>query len=542
MTTTATTPTPNSAFATSARTTGSTIITLVLLAMTTSAAFGFLKRGKKGKGTANANGKDVGAESDRESGSGSTSAFERQREREWKEKEDELRRMLDARDAELKAVNARVVELDGECAILREDADSRLLAVQSRVAELEEELVSKQGNMQELETGKRNAEQERIVAEERAAGLELELRIAQQAMEQLRSELDDSTATNVALEDRLQTLQTTLSESQHRNSSLSTELSILRAQLPPPDRLTDQAVLVLVQALNTEIRDSAAFFADAFEFEDKTVPSPEGEVDYTTPEMAEIVERATEILGADMVALLRSTSHHADASLVRLAVQGGCVEYARWMSGSWFFEDPEDEQLLADIYARVRADAALSQADAGRWRAVTHAHVQELIHDDTGPALGEYFVDALVNVLLAAGFRSSAAALHSLISERGEFQERIGALVRLARGLNRAIGAEVTGCELKALSAPPGGAFDAPTMVSVDHPEGEMPEEDDVVLCTCELGLARSDKVEGQGAWTRKVLLKPRVMLVSAGERTPTRTSSGVAGPATRKDSEGSTD
>nr|GAT44505.1 predicted protein [Mycena chlorophos] len=534
MTTTATTPTPNSAFATSARTTGSTIITLVLLAMTTSAAFGFLKRGKKGKGTAN--GKDVGAESDRESGSGSGSTNAMSREREWKEKEDELRRMLDARDAELKAVNARVVELDGECAILREDADTSLLAVQSRVAELEEELVSKQ----ELETGKRLAEQERIVAEERATSLELELRIAQQAMEQLRSELDDSTATNVALEDRLQTLQTSLSESQHRNSSLSTELSILRAQLPPPDRLTDQAVLVLVQALNTEIRDSAAFFADAFEFEDKTVPSAEGEVDYTTPEMAEVVERATEILGADMVALLRSTSHHADASLVRLAVQGGCVEYARWMSGSWFFEDPEDEQLLADIYARVRADAALSQVDAGRWRAVTHAHVQELIHDDTGPALGEYFVDALVNVLLAAGFRSSAAALHSLISERGEFQERIGALVRLARGLNRAIGAEVTGCELKALSAPPGGAFDAPTMVSVDHPEGEVPEEDDVVLCTCELGLARSDKVEGQGVWTRKVLLKPRVMLVSAGERTPTRTSSGVAGPATRKDSEGS--
>ncbi|KAJ7463209.1 hypothetical protein FB451DRAFT_1012311, partial [Mycena latifolia] len=110
-------------------------------------------------------------------------------------------------------------------------------------------------------------------------------------------------------------------------------------------------------------------------------------------------ERATEILGPAPVALLRGADHHRDPARVRLAFQGGMVEYARGMSAAWFFEDPEDEQLLVDIYQRVRT--AQPQAVAGRCRALTHADVQELV--PSVPDLADYFVDAVVNVLLAAG-------------------------------------------------------------------------------------------------------------------------------------------
>ncbi|KAJ7346294.1 hypothetical protein DFH08DRAFT_870916 [Mycena albidolilacea] len=237
--------------------------------------------------------------------------------------------------------------------------------------------------------------------------------------------------------------------------------------------------------------------------------------------MDEVHERATEILGHGLVDILRSSDHHDDPTLVRLAFQCGMIEYARWMSASWFFEDPEDEQLLADIYQRVRASQ--DQVAAGRWRALTHAHVQELIHGT--PELGDYFVDAFVNVLLTAGFKSSSAALHALVAKR--FSDRIAALVRLALGLNKAVGTEVTACELKTLSAAPGIPFDVETMVDVVDGAGQASE---AVLCTCELGLSRSDKVDG--VWTRSILLKPKVVLPSGveellaqGGNTPTRTA-----------------
>ncbi|KAK7058100.1 hypothetical protein R3P38DRAFT_2844320 [Favolaschia claudopus] len=284
------------------------------------------------------------------------------------------------------------------------------------------------------------------------------------------------------------------------------------------DRLTDQAVLVLVQALNTKIKETAALLADAFEFEEKKEEDRRSSVD--SEEMVEVHERATEILGHEMVEILRTTDHHGDPALVRLAFQSGMIEYARWMSASWFFEDPEDEQLLADIYQRVRMSQ--DQIAAGRWRAVTHTHVQELINGE--PELSDYFIDAFVNVLLTAGFRSSSAALHAIVGER--FGATISALVRLALGLNKAIGTEVTACELKALSATPGVQYEPATMIDVV--DGAV-QHGETVLCTCELGLSRADKIDG--VWTRNILLKPKVVLPSGleellaqGESTPTKT------------------
>ncbi|KAJ7805559.1 hypothetical protein B0H14DRAFT_3484977 [Mycena olivaceomarginata] len=204
------------------------------------------------------------------------------------------------------------------------------------------------------------------------------------------------------------------------------DLADAQTRLQGEDRLMDQAVLVLVQALNTEIRETAAFLADSFEFEEK---NPDEATESDSEEMGEVYERATEILGHGLVDILRSSDHHDDPALVHLAFQCGMIEYARWMMRV------------------VRVRASQDQVAAGRWRALTHAHVQELIHGT--PELGDYFVDAFVNVLLTAGFKSSSAALHVLIAKR--FSDRIAALVRLALGLNKAVGTEVTACELKTL-------------------------------------------------------------------------------------------
>ncbi|KAJ7182207.1 hypothetical protein C8R43DRAFT_966538 [Mycena crocata] len=389
-----------------------------------------------------------------------------------------------------------------------------------------------EGKDTEMESLHRSVEAAREDAREQVEGLENEVAELQARLGDTKRDLMDSGEKKRALELALEhreaevrdlTAEKTRLEAEHTVTlellaTKTAKLADAQAKLHVDDRLTAQAVLVLVQALNTEIRETAAFLADAFEFEEEK--NTESISEEHSEEMSEVYERATEILGHELVNILRTSDHHSDAALVRLAFQCGMIEYARWMSSSWFFEDPEDEQLLADIYQHVRA--AQDQAVAGRWRALTHTHVQELIHGE--PELGDYFIDAFVNVLLTAGFKSSSAALHELVGQR--FADRIAALVRLALGLNKAVGAEVTACELKTLSAPPGVPFDAEGMV--DIVDGVV-QPGEAVLCTCELGLSRADKIDG--AWTKTILLKPKVVvpsgleeLLAQGESTPTKT------------------
>ncbi|KAJ7502666.1 hypothetical protein B0H11DRAFT_1989551 [Mycena galericulata] len=391
-----------------------------------------------------------------------------------------LRKAIESKDTEMASLHRSV-----EAA--KEDARDRVEGLSHEIEEMQERL--------------RETERDLVESSEKKRALETEL-------EQRMGEVKDLMAEKTRLEEAH-------SKTLEILATRTADLADAQAKLVEDrDLLTDQAVVALVHAFNTEIKDTAAFLADSFEFEEKK----DGEVvPEDTEEMAEVYERATEILGHELVDILRTTDHHHNLALVRLAFQGGMVEYARWMSASWFFEDPEDEQLLADIYQHVRV--AQDQALAGRWRALTHKHVQELIHGE--PELGDYFVDAFVNVLLSAGFKSSSAALHELVGQR--FSDRIGALVRLAIGLNKAIGAEVTVCELKALSAAPGIPFDAETMA--DFVDGAA-QPGEPVLCTCELGLSRADKVDG--TWTKTILLKPKVVLQSGleelleqGESTP---------------------
>ncbi|KAJ7800490.1 hypothetical protein B0H13DRAFT_1745707 [Mycena leptocephala] len=401
-------------------------------------------------------------------------------------------------------------------------AHDDLLVLRKAMEGRDTELASLHRSVESAREDARGLEHEIAELQTRMRGRELELTASgqrRQALEAESAQREDETRELIAEKARL--------EAEHIRAlellaTRSAELADAQGklELQPEDILTEQAVLALVHAFNTEIKDTAAFLADAFKFEAKTgVDSGEEE---ESEEMAEVYERATEIIGPALVDLLRAKDHHTDPGLVRLAFQGGMVECARWMSASWFFEDPEDEQLLTDIYQRVRA--AHPPGVAGRWRALTHRHVQELIAG--APEVSNYFVDALVNVLLSAGFKSSSAALHELVGER--FAERIGALVSLALGLNRAVGTEVTVCELKTLLATPGVAFDTETMEDVvDRDDAAQPGEP--VLCTYALGLVRADKVDG--SWTKTILLRPRVVLQSGleellaqDETTPTKT------------------
>jgi hypothetical protein len=55
-----------------------------------------------------------------------------------------------------------------------------------------------------------------------------------------------------------------------------------------------------------------------------------------------------------MVELLKTSEHHEDPTVIQIAFQAGMSAYTNWILTSWYFDDPEDEHLLSEIYMRVR--------------------------------------------------------------------------------------------------------------------------------------------------------------------------------------------
>jgi len=137
------------------------------------------------------------------------------------------------------------------------------------------------------------------------------------------------------------------------------ELRGAEAFLTKADTLSGADVISMLNALNSEIYQTAALVAESFQFQPKKLvqgsdtleerPEEQGKVD-----MTEVYQSATDILGSRMVELLKSTEHHDDPTLVQIAFQAGMAAYSNWIVSAWDFEDPDDERLLGEIYGRLR--------------------------------------------------------------------------------------------------------------------------------------------------------------------------------------------
>lgn len=242
--------------------------------------------------------------------------------------------------------------------------------------------------------------------------------------------------------------------------------------------------------------------------------------------------QALEVFGPTMVGLLQTTNHAEDPILLQFAFQTGLTAYTHWIISSWFFEDPEDEVLLSEVYARVRE--AEEQSVSGRWRALTRQHVQRMMRGRSSspspsPDIGElvvFMVDALVNVLLIAGLNRrrlsgspvhTHTSLHEKVTE--SFAGQLHVVLSLARRLNKAVGEQVTSCDLETLYISPNVVFNPVTMEDTagpQSPNATPKNTPEIVLCTTDLGLVRAEKVPlTRGEWNESVLMKPKVMLVS---------------------------
>ncbi|XP_006460489.1 hypothetical protein AGABI2DRAFT_220534 [Agaricus bisporus var. bisporus H97] len=219
-------------------------------------------------------------------------------------------------------------------------------------------------------------------------------------------------------------------------------------------------------------------------------------------ELKEAFACVEEILGYRMVDLLRKNVDD-DGDTVRIALKTSMAAYTHWIISSWYFENPEDEHLLSEIYARVRE--AEEQMVSGRWRALTRIHLQRMLAAE--PDLTIYMVDAFVNIILTAGWHNDATTLQEYLIET--FGDRISRLLNTAKRLNKMIGEEIMHCDLEALYIAPEVTFNNITMEIA----GGVGDEEKMVLCTTDLGLVKAEKRLGKvGEWDEAVLLRPKVV------------------------------
>ncbi|KAF7782868.1 hypothetical protein Agabi119p4_2244 [Agaricus bisporus var. burnettii] len=277
------------------------------------------------------------------------------------------------------------------------------------------------------------------------------------------------------------------------------EQSLYSLEDSPIGTRSESEVVDLVKLLNQEILHLSEIIVKAFE----NVARPARSEDEAMPEeLKEAFACVEEILGYRMVDLLRKNVDD-DGETVRIALKTSMAAYTHWIISSWYFENPEDEHLLSEIYARVRE--AEEQMVSGRWRALTRIHLQRMLAAE--PDLTIYMVDAFVNIILTAGWHNDATTLQEYLIET--FGDRISRLLNTAKRLNKMIGEEIMHCDLEALYIAPEVTFNNITMEIA----GGVGDEEKMVLCTTDLGLVKAEKRLGKvGEWDEAVLLRPKVV------------------------------
>jgi hypothetical protein len=308
----------------------------------------------------------------------------------------------------------------------------------------------------------------------------------------------------------------------------TSELKGAQAFLTKADSLSGAEVTSMVEGLNSEILQTAAFMADSFEFAGPLPP--------TAMERNEARERIEYMLGKRMSTMLSSVQHSEDPMLVQIALQSclvwHCVCFIQALS---FGESSDAYKVIENIYQRVKQAGEIydcrSQADllttfaedqtvSGRWRALTRHHCRTLPYDDPGQtsSMGMDVVHDLINVLITAGYQGHRQEVVEMVS--GKFGDKIRAINKASLHLNQVLGEEITSCNLSPAWVSPNVAFDPSEMEDIggEHIPDQRRQRDRV-LCITEMGLQRvvghAQTKENRGWLEMALLLKPKVALES---------------------------
>ncbi len=130
---------------------------------------------------------------------------------------------------------------------------------------------------------------------------------------------------------------------------------------------------------------------------------------------------------------------------------------------------------------------------------------------DIHQQLVDVVMETLVNILISAGLEVATDQVSDTMA--AQFAGHTSEVVKRATELNSVIGQGIISCELSPIYLPPETAFDVGTM---EDTFGRGPREQELILCTTDLGLLRSER-QGDD-WQRRVLMRPKVALQSGLE------------------------
>ncbi|KZP20067.1 hypothetical protein FIBSPDRAFT_1045132 [Athelia psychrophila] len=472
--------------------------------------------------------------------------------RRWKEKFNQTERTLaDSRhqlgitQKESDAKERRLDKITTECTGLRadmKDKDNKLSHAKSRLREAQKETETAKGQML-----RKGIECDSLRAE-REGNLVL-MKDQQRRMEKAITERNDLRATVLAKDSTLAHVQTQLAQWKRKTQEATAqahedavsfrkmtqdregEAKVLRAEiasvraelgsalkllddrtrelkgaqpfLTKTDSLSGAEAMGLVQALNADIFQLAAFMSDSFQ--PATIETPADE----DPKGAH--HRIKRHLGDQLVVSLNTLSHTDDPTILQMALQCYLVRVSQDITSDWTFDGT---LVLAELYEQVRNSE--DQAVAGRWRALSRSHLRHLSAGgkDVLPHIRNFVCAGLADVLISAKCQLSPPGVVEALT--GRFRDNIYAIIDAALNINRILGEEITSGDFEIVTCQAGATFDPGSMEDTASDDPSYGKKS-IVLCTTEMGLIKEwrEVKGGQRAKETTVLLKPKVALES---------------------------
>ncbi|KAG6889535.1 hypothetical protein C0992_004794 [Termitomyces sp. T32_za158] len=401
--------------------------------------------------------------------------FRRQFEaRKRKDEISELRRELDE-------VGTEVRKKDELLAARVREADER----KQRLEEKERELKEAQGKCQALgaQLGRRNQE-------------------LQRCEEELQQHEREHALTVELLQTRTQELR-------------GAETYLTRA-----DTLSGAEVIALVNTLNAEIYQTAALVAESFDYTARA-EGIEGSAE-DADGLKEACTSVTDAIGTDMMEMLKSLDHRENPAVVQVALQAAMAAISDWIVRTWNLDETEADNWFQEVYKELRDAGKRSrvtclklsysrprtegQTISGRWRALTRKYLPHTEEHE----LAFLFIDAIVNTLLVSNVVQSHDSILKSVETR--FTERVVIITKVAQKLRKAIGEEVTSCDLEAIFIHQDTAF-SPAQMEDEFTEGfkEGRDQTEPVLCTTQLGLRKFERPGKEAIWEDTILLKAKI-------------------------------
>ncbi|KIJ92016.1 hypothetical protein K443DRAFT_114234 [Laccaria amethystina LaAM-08-1] len=320
----------------------------------------------------------------------------------------------------------------------------------------------------------------------------------------LEAKIRQQTADISALREQLRRAEANNSQTNQLLDVRTAELKGAQVFLTKADSFAGADLIKMVESLNSEMFQGAAFMSEGLEFDE--VAGRNVRLN------AQTMERAKILLGSVMFSQLLAKPPTVDPLPLQLALQSimiiRCIQIIQTLCP---MEYRDHNDFLKKIYAGIQASE--EQAVAGRWRAMTQAQLRP------SRSYAPHIAEDLVNVLIVCGLSTSNSKYQIIIQD---IKHRMSLLEKAALQLKIALKEGVTSVDIEPFYISTRAQFD-PTNMDDAYGDSRMEArnrgDEERIMCTTDMGLRRvltKRSVDGQVQSYYDVILKPKVVLASS--------------------------